>query len=43
VVYDRNVDWFNYWLREVRDPDPSKGPQYKRWDALRTERDASRR
>jgi dipeptidyl aminopeptidase/acylaminoacyl peptidase len=43
VVYDRNVDWFNYWLREVRDPDPSKGPQYKRWDALRAERDASRR
>ena len=43
VVYDRNVDWFNYWLRGVHDPDPGKGPQYKRWDALRTERDAFRK
>jgi dipeptidyl aminopeptidase/acylaminoacyl peptidase len=40
VVYDRNVDWFNYWLRGVHDPDPGKGPQYKRWDALRAERDS---
>jgi dipeptidyl aminopeptidase/acylaminoacyl peptidase len=40
VVYDRNVDWFNYWLRGVHDPDPSKGAQYKRWDELRAERDA---
>ena len=38
VIYDRNVDWFNYWLRDIRDPDPQKADQYKRWDALRTER-----
>lgn len=43
VVYDRNVDWFNYWLRDVRDPDPAKASQYKRWDALRAERDAAGR
>jgi dipeptidyl aminopeptidase/acylaminoacyl peptidase len=43
VVYDRNVDWFDYWLRSARDPDAGKGPQYKRWDALRAERDAARK
>jgi dipeptidyl aminopeptidase/acylaminoacyl peptidase len=41
VVYDRNVDWFNYWLRGVHDPDPGKGPQYKRWGELRAEHDAA--
>jgi dipeptidyl aminopeptidase/acylaminoacyl peptidase len=39
VVYNRNVDWFDYWLRGVRDPDPAKAAQYKRWDELRAERD----
>jgi dipeptidyl aminopeptidase/acylaminoacyl peptidase len=40
-VYDRNVDWFDYWLRDVRDPDPAKLSQYKRWDELRAERPGS--
>ncbi len=34
-VYDRNVDWFNYWLRDARDPNPAKVDQYTRWDALK--------
>jgi dipeptidyl aminopeptidase/acylaminoacyl peptidase len=40
VVYDRNVDWFDFWLRNVRDPDPAKTSQYKRWDELRAERES---
>ncbi len=35
AVYDRNFDWFQYWLENVRDPDPAKIEQYRRWDALR--------
>jgi hypothetical protein len=34
TVYERNVDWFNYWLRDARDPNPSKKEQYARWDKL---------
>ncbi|MBL4802103.1 MAG: Atxe2 family lasso peptide isopeptidase [Emcibacter sp.] len=34
-VYSRNLDWFNFWLRDVEDPDPGKAEQYKRWRALR--------
>ena len=35
AVYDRNLDWFRYWLQDVRDPDPTKADQYRRWDRLR--------
>ena len=35
AVYDRNLDWFRYWLQDARDPDPDKLEQYRRWDALR--------
>ena len=35
VVYERNLDWFNFWLREVEDSDPKKIPQYQRWRQLR--------
>ena len=34
-VYERNVDWFNYWLRDVRNPTPTKVEQYIRWDKLK--------
>jgi dipeptidyl aminopeptidase/acylaminoacyl peptidase len=34
TIYNRNLDWFNYWLRGVRESDPAKTEQYKRWDAL---------
>jgi hypothetical protein len=30
-----NVDWFNFWLNGVEDPDQSKAPQYQRWERLR--------
>ena len=34
AVYERNLDWFRYWLQEYRDPDPGKAEQYRRWDQL---------
>ena len=38
AIYQRNVDWFNFWLQNRQDADPAKAPQYARWAALRTER-----
>jgi dipeptidyl aminopeptidase/acylaminoacyl peptidase len=35
TIYERNVDWFNFWLRDKEDPDPAKAEQYKRWRELR--------
>jgi len=40
AVYQRNLDWFDFWLRGVEDPDPSKTAQYVRWRALRRQHDA---
>ena len=34
-VYERNVDWFKFWLKGQEDPDPSKKDQYERWRKLR--------
>jgi dipeptidyl aminopeptidase/acylaminoacyl peptidase len=34
-IYERNVDWFNFWLKDKEDPDPGKAEQYKRWHELR--------
>lgn len=35
VVYQRNLDWFRFWLQGVEDPDPRKAEQYQRWRAMR--------
>lgn len=35
AVYERNLDWFRYWLQDNRDADPAKEEQYRRWDLLR--------
>lgn len=35
AVYERNLDWFRYWLQDHRDPDRTKAEQYRRWDALK--------
>lgn len=37
AIYERNLDWFRYWLQDYRDEDPAKAEQYRRWDELRTE------
>jgi hypothetical protein len=38
AVYERNLDWFAFWLQGREDPDPAKAAQYKRWEALRSDR-----
>ncbi len=35
AVYDRNLDWFRFWLQDFEDPDPAKAEQYARWRRLR--------
>lgn len=34
AAYQRNLDWFRYWLQGAVDPDPSKAGQYQRWSLL---------
>jgi dipeptidyl aminopeptidase/acylaminoacyl peptidase len=34
AVYERTLDWFDYWLAGKRDPSPAKQEQYRTWDAL---------
>lgn len=33
-IYQRNVDWFDFWLNGHEDADPAKAEQYKRWRKL---------
>jgi dipeptidyl aminopeptidase/acylaminoacyl peptidase len=33
AVYERNLDWFRFWLQDYVDPDPKKAAQYDRWRA----------
>ncbi len=34
-IYQRNLDWFNFWLQGKEDPDPSRKEQYRRWQELK--------
>jgi dipeptidyl aminopeptidase/acylaminoacyl peptidase len=34
AVYDRNLDWFRFWLLGEEDADPEKADQYRRWRAF---------
>jgi len=34
-VYQRNLDWFRFWLQGYEDPNPAKAEQYARWRELR--------
>lgn len=36
AVYERNLDWFSFWLQGTEDPDPEKAEQYARWRVLRS-------
>jgi dipeptidyl aminopeptidase/acylaminoacyl peptidase len=38
AIYDRNIDWFDFWLNGREDPDPAKRDQYKRWEEMRAAR-----
>ena len=41
AIYERNLDWFRYWLQDYSDPDPAKAAQYQRWGRLRARRSGS--
>ncbi len=34
-IYERNLDWFRFWLKFEESPDPVKSEQYERWRQLR--------
>lgn len=34
AIYQRNLDWFRFWLQDYVDPDPAKAAQYQRWRAM---------
>jgi len=36
AIYQRNLDWFDFWLRGIEEPDPAKRDQYAHWEAMRT-------
>lgn len=33
-VFQRNLDWFDFWLNGHEDPGPAKAEQYRRWETL---------
>ena len=35
AVYERNLDWFRFWLRGEEDPNPGKSTQYARWRGMK--------
>jgi dipeptidyl aminopeptidase/acylaminoacyl peptidase len=35
AVYERNVDWFRFWLQDYEDAVPEKAAQYARWRAMK--------
>lgn len=35
AIYNRNLDWFRFWLEDREDSDPAKAEQYARWRKLR--------
>ncbi|MBJ7437806.1 MAG: Atxe2 family lasso peptide isopeptidase [Sphingopyxis sp.] len=38
AVYERNLDWFRFWLQDYVDPDPTKAEQYRRWRGMKDAR-----
>lgn len=36
AAYERNLDWFRFWLQGYEDPDPSKAAQYSHWRNMRS-------
>lgn len=35
AVYERNLDWFRFWLQGFSDKNPAKSTQYARWRKMR--------
>lgn len=42
-IYERNLDWFNFWFKNEEDPNPRKVQQYARWQLLRAQSEQSLR
>ena len=42
AAYERNLDWFRYWLQGHEDPSPAKVEQYRHWEAMCDAQKASR-
>jgi len=38
AVYERNLDWFRFWLLDVEDNAPGKAAQYAIWRGMREAR-----
>jgi dipeptidyl aminopeptidase/acylaminoacyl peptidase len=34
-IYERNLDWFRFWLKSEESSNPAKSEQYQRWRQLR--------
>lgn len=34
-IYERNLDWFSFWLQDKQNSDQAKRSQYDRWQAMR--------
>ncbi|MBD3772345.1 MAG: Atxe2 family lasso peptide isopeptidase [Rhodobacteraceae bacterium] len=41
AIYERNVDWFEFWLMRRMDCSPDKRAQYARWQTMRGASDLS--
>ncbi|KAF1721717.1 Atxe2 family lasso peptide isopeptidase [Pseudoxanthomonas wuyuanensis] len=35
AAYERNVDWFRFWLQGYEGPDAAKAPLYARWNLMK--------
>lgn len=42
AAYERNVDWFRFWLQGYEDPSPEKGEQYRIWRGMKENAPSSR-
>jgi dipeptidyl aminopeptidase/acylaminoacyl peptidase len=38
AVYERNTEWFRFWLQGYEDPSPDKVGQYQAWRRMKSER-----
>ncbi len=34
AAYERNLDWFRFWLQGREDPNSAKAEQYRHWEAM---------
>lgn len=35
AVYNRNLDWFSFWLQGKEDPSSTKAEEYRRWEEMK--------